>query len=242
MARRANPALNAARSRENAANVSVAAARSQWLPRVSFNTGWSGYTRSLTSVDGEVQSAQFGALASRRSCMTQDSIRTGAGLAALGNCDRFTFTPADEAAIRAENDQFPFAFNKDPFGYSVSLSLPIFDGFRREQQIQNASLARNDARYALRAQELQMNTQVTSAYLNLNMQYQTVRLEEINRQAAEEALRLAEERYRVGANTFLDVTQARSEFETAGNRLINAIYDFHTAYAELERAVGRSLR
>ena len=69
-----------------------------------------------------------------------------------------------------------------------------------------------------------------------------MRLQEQNQGAAREALALAQERFRVGANTFVDVTQSRSEFERAGTDLINAIYDFHKAYAVLESSVGRSLR
>jgi outer membrane protein len=243
MARQANPSLNAARARENAAQVQVAQARSQWIPSLGFNTGWSGNATEATNVDPQIAQAMASVEGSRRSCLTTDSLRVGAGLAARG-CDgpQYTFTDADAAAIRQQNNAFPFTFDRNPFQYSVGLSLPLFDGFRREEQIQSAKLARNDARFALRAQELQMNTEVTSAYRNLVTQYQTVQIQEQNRAAAQQALDLAQERYRVGASTFLDVTQARTEFEQAGNLLINAIYDFHRFYAELERAVGRPLR
>lgn len=243
MARRGNPALGAARAREQASNVAVSMARSQWFPSIAFSTSLSGYTAKQTNIDPLIAQAQFQTLTSRTSCFTTDSIRLGAGLAPSGrNCGAIAFTDADAAALRAQNDKYPFSFTKQPFSYSIGLSLPIFNGFRREQQIQDAQYFRNDARYALRAQELQINTEVTSAFRNLLTQYQTVRLQEQNRQAAEEALQLAQERYRVGANTFIDVNQARADFETAGTNLINAIYDFHKAYAELERAVGRPLR
>lgn len=242
MARRMNPSLNAARARESAAEVGVKAARSQWLPSVGFSTGFNGYSSEQTNINPTIAQAQFQAESSRRSCLTQDSLRTGAGMAALGNCDRFTFTDADASAIRAQNNAFPFTFSKNPLQYSVQLSLPIFDGFRREEQIQNATLSRNDARYQVRAQELQTNTEVTSAHRNLVTSYQTVRLQEQTRATAQQALDLALERYRVGATTFIEVSQARSDFERESTNLINAIYDFHKAYAELERAVGRPLR
>jgi outer membrane protein len=242
MARRANPSLTAARARESAANTGVASARSQWLPSLSFSTGWSGFTQKLTSLESQLAQGQAQGLGARRSCLTTDSIRTGAGLSALGNCDRFLFTDAQADAMRAENSLYPFDFTKQPFGYSLTLSLPIFNGFQREGQIQDAQSFRNDARYTRRAQELQLNTDVTSAYRNLTTQYQTVRLNEQNQQAARQALELAQERYRVGANTFLDVTTARSTFEQAATDLINSIYEFHKAYAALESAVGRPLR
>lgn len=242
MARRANPVLNAARSRESAANVGVSAARSQYLPSLSFQTGFSGNSLQQTNIDPSIASARLQAEGARASCLSSDSLRMGAGLAPRGNCDRFVFTDADADAMRAANEQFPFDFRKNPFGYGFQLSLPIFNGFQREQAIQAASASRNEARYFVRAQELQLNTDVTSAYRNLITQYQTVQLQEENRATAQQALELAQERYRVGATSFLDVSQARTDFETAGQSLINAIYDFHKFYAALEQAVGRPLR
>jgi outer membrane protein len=74
------------------------------------------------------------------------------------------------------------------------------------------------------------------------MQYQTVQMQQQNRTTAEQALLLAQERYRVGASTFVDVSDARAAFERASTDHIVATYEFHKAYAELERAVGRPLR
>jgi outer membrane protein len=242
MARRMNPTLNAARSRETSANVSVATARSQWIPTLSFSTRFSGYTNKMADLDPQLAQQAAGFAASRRSCFTTDSIRSGAGLSPLGNCDRFVFTDEMAQSLRSENSRYPFDFTADPFGYQISLSLPIFNNFRREQQIQDAALQRNDARYQVRATELQLTTDVTTQYRNLTTAYQTFRLNEQNQSAARQALDLAQERYRVGANTFLDVTTARSAFEQAATDLIVSIYDFHRTYAALEAAVGRPLR
>jgi outer membrane protein len=132
--------------------------------------------------------------------------------------------------------------SRNPLEFRAQLSIPIFDGFTREQRIQEASAARNDARYNTRARELQLTADVTAGFLNLQTAYQTVQLQEQNRRAAQEALALAQERFRVGANTFVDLAQARADFERAGTDLINAVYEFHRAYATLESAVGRPLR
>ena len=242
MARRANPVLNAARARESAANVGVSAARSQYLPSLSFQTVFQGNSLQQTNIEPSIASALLQADNARRNCLSSDSVRLGAGLSPRGGCDLIQFTDADAAAMRAANEQFPFSFQKSPFGYGFTLSLPIFNGFQREQTIQAASAGRNEARYRVRAQELQLNTDVTSAYRNLITQFQTVQLQEQNRATAQQAHELAQERYRVGASTFLDVSQARTEFETAGQSLINAIYDYHKFFAALEQAVGRPLR
>jgi len=56
------------------------------------------------------------------------------------------------------------------------------------------------------------------------------------------ACAFAEERYRVGAATFLDVVTSRGTFEQAQIDRINSVYDYHKAFAALENAVGRPLR
>ena len=172
-----------------------------------------------------------------------DSIRTGAGLSSIGaQCSAIDFTSNDRDALLSANEQFPFDFQKQPFSLRATLSVPIFDGFTREQRVQEAVAARSNAQYRTRARELQLRQEVTAAYLTLRTAQQTVALQEQNAVRAREELRLAEERYRVGASTFLDVTQARASFERAENERIAAIYDFHSAFAALESAVGRPLR
>jgi len=46
----------------------------------------------------------------------------------------------------------------------------------------------------------------------------------------------------VGTNTFIDLTTARAEYERAETDRIDAVYEFHRAFAALEAAVGRTLR
>ena len=51
-----------------------------------------------------------------------------------------------------------------------------------------------------------------------------------------------QDRYKIGATTFVDLTQARATYERAESDRINAIYDYHKAFAALESAVGHPLR
>ncbi|MBK8248779.1 MAG: TolC family protein [Gemmatimonadetes bacterium] len=243
LARRSNPALQALQSRQRAADVAVSSARASYLPTLSLQTGLSGFSQQLTNLDGQIQQAQSQAAGSRASCFTTDSLRRGAGMSSIGAvCNKIVFTPAQEALLRDANAQFPFKFTRSPINFGMQVSLPIFDGFQREQRVQEAAAQRSDTRYRLREQELRLTTEVTSAYRNLTTAYQTVRLQEQNATTAREALALAQERFRIGTNTFVEVTQARSDYERAETDRINAIYDFHKAFAALEGAVGRPLR
>ncbi|MEW5917108.1 MAG: TolC family protein [Gemmatimonadota bacterium] len=243
MARRANPQLNALRSRERSADVNVGQARSSYLPSFSLRTGVGGFTEKTRDIEGRILGTQAQIASDREDCFTTDSIRRGAGLPGISQqCSGLVFTPDLEARIRDANSQFPFSMTRDPITVQATLSLPIFNGFQREEQIQQATAARRDAQYRVREQELRLTADVTAAHLTLTTAYRTVQLQEENARTARTALALAEERFRVGATSFIEVTQARSDFERAESDRINAVYEFHKAFATLESAVGRTLR
>jgi outer membrane protein len=243
-ARRQNPALAAAKSRESAAGVSVQQARSLYLPTLSLQTGLSGFTSRESDIESSITQQRSSAARGLSNCLGTDSLRVRAGLPTIaGTCSsNFTFTDADAALMRNANAKYPFDFTRDPITFQASLSIPIFNGFQREQRMQEAEASRNDARYSVRAQELRVTAEVTSGYRNLMTAYQAVQIQTQNSQAAREALALAQERFRVGANTFVDLVQSRADFERAESDRITAIYEFHRAYATLESAVGRPLR
>lgn len=148
-------------------------------------------------------------------------------------------TDADRAEIRANNN---FDFERAPRSFSAVVSLPIFNNLQREQQLQQAQIDRDNERFNLKARELLLISDVTQAHRNLETAVRTVELQELNARTSQQALAFAEERYRVGAATFLEVTTARGDFERAQIDRVNAIYDYHRAFAALESAVGRPLR
>lgn len=229
-----NPTLQATRSRQDVADLALRNAHAQYTPTLSLSTGLGGYTNQYTD-NGYVLSQATNV---KQSLCAQNA-QTPAEAAA---CSTVALTPSEAAQARNQNSQYPFSFSRNPYQVQAQLSIPIFNGFSREARVQEAAANRNDARFSVRAQELALRTDVTSAYLTLTSALSTARLQEQNAATARQALTLAEERYKVGANSSVEVTQARADYERAENDRINAIYDFHKAYAALESAVGRPLR
>jgi outer membrane protein len=240
LARRSNPQMNALRARTHAADVGVHRARGLYTPQLQVATGIGGYTYQYTNPNVPVQLAQAQVAQQYGSCLTIDSIGMAAHLPAR-NCGSPNLTPSEIAQAKAPYPAFPY-FQNIPRSIQATLSLPIFDGFQREQRVEQAEVDREDARYSERARDLQLTADVTSAYLTLTTSVRTVDIQEQNAGAARQALSLAEERYRVGAATFVDVTDARAAYERAENDRISAVYDYHKAFAALESAVGRPLR
>jgi outer membrane protein len=83
---------------------------------------------------------------------------------------------------------------------------------------------------------------VTAAYLTVTTAEKTVVLQEQNAAKAKQELKLVQDRYKIGATTFVDLTQARATYERAESERINSVYDYHKAFAALESAVGHPLR
>jgi outer membrane protein len=238
MAKQANPNVIARRDREAAANLNVRIARTQYLPQLSLSAGYGGFTNAFTNSSISVAQALSG---KQSGCTFRNNILEVVGQP-TASCSSIALTPAEEAAARNSNNTFPFSFTRNPYNVSARLALPIFNGWQREQRVAEAAVARDNARLAVRQQELAAQQAVQTAYLNLDAATQTVAIQEENGKLARQSLLLAETRYRVGQATFLDVANARADFSRAENDRITAVYDFHRAFAALEQAVGKRLR
>ena len=246
LAKRQNPTLSAAAARERASSVGYRNAQSQYLPTLTLFAQTGGQTNQTVGINGDsaVTLAANSAARQLAGCQDEMAIRNVAGLSTF-DCSQIysgTLSPRQAQRVRSQATAFPFAFERNPFYLSATLSLPIFNGLQREQRIEEAQAARNDARYAVRAQELALIADVSAGYLSLQTALRATEIQTQNAATAREALTLAEERYRVGANTFVDVQQARADYERAETDRISAVYDYHRAFATLEAAVGRPLR
>jgi outer membrane protein len=243
MARRSNPALGSFRAREEAARQSQASARSAYFPSLSLSAGVSAFTNRFTNTGQLISQSQASTLGAKASCIRSEEVRDRLGFPNnLAQCQNITFTAAQEDAIRAAQSKYPFDFTRNPYSLSASFSMPIFNGWRREQQVEQANVQRRNAENDVRAQELRVTADVTAAYLSLSTAQQTVMLQEENVRTARTALSLAQERYRVGAISIVDLVQARGDYERAETDRITAVFDVQRAFAALENAAGRPLR
>ncbi|HVE36218.1 MAG TPA: TolC family protein [Gemmatimonadaceae bacterium] len=137
---------------------------------------------------------------------------------------------------------FPFAFSKRPYNVSMFVSLPVFNGFQREQNTALARVTHDNAFLDLKERELQLTNDITDAFGALATAKEAMDLQAANSATARQVLEFAEERYRLGAGSFLDIATARTQFSQAELSRVAAVFDFHRAFATLETAVGDRLR
>lgn len=237
-----NPLLVAARASSSAARTSAAAARTSYLPTLNFNLGWRGYVSQYGTIDPLVDRTLAGF--DLAGCQRQNRM-----LELIGEPPEACLDPQDPAVREAVRQQFetsnrgfPFDYVNQPFQASMTVSLPVFTGFSRQLQIDQASAQAADSRYQVRAEELRLRQEVASAARTVDAMYRTALLQEQVRENAAEELRLAQERFRFGAASSVEVTDAQTNLAQAERDQIAAIYDFHQSLAVLEALVGRTLR
>jgi outer membrane protein len=247
-----HPSLIALRADRDAATSSVKVAKASYLPTLSLRASWSGFTREETDAKGRVNRTLTGATASGEDaaqvCGYFNDLYTASGEPLppeFSNCSGFLLSSSDSVSLaettRRANDVFPFAFSNQPLTLSAFFSIPIFTGFNRQLQVEQAVTRRNDLDYQVRGLELQITGDVTEASHNLETAYQTVVLQEENVATAREELRLSQERYQLGAGTFLELLDSQTLAAQAEVDRINAIFSFHLSLAALEAAAGRTL-
>ncbi|HET6779285.1 MAG TPA: TolC family protein [Gemmatimonadales bacterium] len=248
---RQNPGLRALRAREHAAGLDVRAAKTDYLPSLSLRAGWSGFTQQFTNENLLLGQSLSSAQESAAECEYSNAVRTALSLGGqTANCrSAFGLTPSGTALldpvaqqIRNQNSVFPFSYTGQPFGANLTISLPIFTGFSRSLRLSQARAEEDDVEEEIRARRLQVRTEVHSSYLAVRTSYQAIGVQGISRDAARDQLRLAQDRYRVGAGTALELSDAQAAVQQAEGDYVNAVYDYHKAISALEAAVGRPLR
>jgi outer membrane protein len=246
-----NPVLRSLRARGHAAGLDVRAAKADFLPSLSLQAGWSGFTQQFTNENLLLSQTLVDAQSQAADCQYNNSVRTALSLGGeVANC----FTSAglvdgggallDPVAqqIRNQNSVFPFHYTGQPFQANLVVSLPIFTGFSRSLRLSQARAQQDDADEDVRARRLQVRTDVQARYLALQTDFKAIGVQTASRQSAQDQLRLAQDRYRLGAGTALEVSDAQNAVQRAEGEYVNAVYDYHKAMAALEAAVGRSLR
>jgi outer membrane protein TolC len=120
----------------------------------------------------------------------------------------------------------------------VGVRWNLFNGFSDraavERETLNFRIAEENYQDRLRNLRLEAET----ALLELQAWKEVTAINSDNLVSAQEDLRLAQERYRVGAGTLLDIINAQANLTRARSTFIRAKYDSMIAYAQLHATMG----
>lgn len=188
----------------------IAIARSNLYPSISLSAGWS----------------------SRYNDQTRDLV-----------FDATTGLPLRDAQGNILRE--PVGFNDQFFdrnvqtNASVSLQIPIFNNFQVRRAIEQAKVQYKNARLNLNDQELGVMVEVRQAfndYMALAKEFET------NEKAllfSKQNFETTQERYRVGASTLIELTQANAQYVNAQSNSIRTVYNLIFQERVLDFFIGK---
>ena len=125
--------------------------------------------------------------------------------------------------------------------WSLGLSLPVFNNFAREDQIVRAAVQEDVAEAQLRDARLLARQSLIQELGALRTAEERIRIQQTSVAAAQEDLRVQQQRYNLGASTLLDLLTSQTTLNSARAALIQARQDYRVARAQIEAIIGRDL-
>ncbi len=127
--------------------------------------------------------------------------------------------------------------NSRNFGFRASWT--IFDGFNRERNLSNAKVNRNNSMAQYFETKNFVSKEIKTAYLELEKLREQKMVSNENVAAADEDLKITQEKYNLGAATILDLLNAQVSVKQAQVSLVRVDFDLNTSIARLENAMGK---
>lgn len=128
----------------------------------------------------------------------------------------------------------------DDTNWSVgaSASWNIFDAGVTKSQVNQAESSLNKARLELEQTVDSIEQEVRQSYLNMKEAEKRLQTTEVTVNKAKEDLYIAQETYKAGVATNLDVFDAQLALTQAKTNHVQALYDYNVNKAKLDKAMG----
>ncbi len=126
-------------------------------------------------------------------------------------------------------------------GYSVGVvvTLPIFDGFMRENALNTAKAKLDRARQSEGLAQQQIAKDVTQTALMLGAAEKSVEASQKGLEQAEEEFRIVRERFGAGRGIQVEILDAQASVTRARFNAVSALAEYHGALAMWLKATGR---
>ncbi|HJX15172.1 MAG TPA: TolC family protein, partial [Candidatus Deferrimicrobiaceae bacterium] len=159
---------------------------------------------------------------------------------------------AEEAVRAASADHRPVLSAEGGYGYaneefplrkthiiSILFEVPLFTGFLTSERVREAEASLSAARHAETDRRRSVRLEVEQASLSVREASERFEARRKEQEASGENLRLARERYKVGAGDIIEMIDAQVQMTRSETDVIEALYDSSISAVTLLRAVGR---
>lgn len=128
------------------------------------------------------------------------------------------------------------------YHYGAALSLNVFNGFSVDKRLQNARLSLKSTDFVLKDSLTKLDLAIQQNYNSYAMALQLLQFETENVTVAQSNFDLANEQYKVGVITALELRDAQQNLVLSQTRLSASQYDAKVAETELLRLTAEILK
>jgi len=146
-------------------------------------------------------------------------------------------TVSASAGTGWSDSTFP-GMDDNSWSVGLSASWDVFDSGVTRSQIKQADSAVVKSVQQAKQSKDNIQLEVRQAYLNMNEADKRIATSQVTVEQAEEDFKIAGVRYSAGVGTNTDVIDAQVALMTAKMNYIQAMYDYNTSKADLDKAIG----
>lgn len=154
---------------------------------------------------------------------------------------RSQYKPSLSVISNLGRTYFDGGFLSTPYAFGVGLRFPLYTGGRNTYDLRQAELQSQVAAENVRAIEQNVNLEVWTSYYTLQTATQRLGTARDLLTSAQQSADVAQDRYRAGVGSILDLLTAESALENARAQEVQSRADWFVAVAQLAHDTG-SLR
>jgi outer membrane protein TolC len=157
---------------------------------------------------------------------------------------QFGYAPSLVGVFSTQQNSFGQNFNelgKEWFGgtlWGLNLNIPIFDGFMKSAQIQQASINIKKAENDKKMLSNLIEQEVFIARTAFDLSAKQLVVQKKNLDLAQDIYNRTELKFKNGLTSSLELTNAQKDLENARASYLNTMYDYFVAQLDLRKALG----
>ncbi|MGA9407240.1 MAG: TolC family protein [Bacteroidota bacterium] len=143
-------------------------------------------------------------------------------------------------SLNYQNNGYPqlYSVNYPSSFVGLQLSIPIFEGGKRFQEIKEAQLELERFDYNFISLKNSVNTEFTQALANYKSDLNNYLVLKENLELAKDVYETIELQYRAGTKTYLEVITAETDLRAAQVNHTNALYQVLSSKLDVQKALG----
>jgi outer membrane protein len=126
--------------------------------------------------------------------------------------------------------------------FGLNASVPLFAGFNMKRQYQNAKLNLRSAELLNQKQQLEVQAQLNTVYVQYSRNKELLALQRENVVTAKLAMEVAMDKFRIGTANLLEVKNAQQNLLNAENRMTEVILQIKQSEVQLLRLSGNLVK